>query len=253
MALPEEEIPLDQAALLIAAEADPSVDAAAQLSRLDEVAAQIGVADTEGVCRLLFETLGLRGDDQNYDDPRNSYLNQVLTRRLGIPISLAVLLIEIGRRCGVRLEGVGMPGHFLVRDPAQPTLLIDAFAGGRRLDHAACARLLRVSARPGLELGADMLAPVGSRAIVSRMLANLDHSFRRREDRDGLRWVNRLRAAIPGLPLAERIAVGDDLAMLGCYDEASTLLMEAAGGPGLSPEAAQALLVRARAVLAPLN
>jgi regulator of sirC expression with transglutaminase-like and TPR domain len=253
VALPEREIALDQAALLIAAEADPSVDESAQLSRLDEVAAQIGVADTERVCRLLFETLGIQGDDQTYDDPRNSYLNQVLNRRRGIPISLSVLLIEIGRRCGVRLEGVGMPGHFLVRDPSAPNLLIDPFAGGRRLDHRDCARLLRASVGPDLELQASMLTAVGPRSILSRMLANLEHSFRRRDDRDGMRWVTSLRVVIPGLPLAERVALSDTLALLGCYDEAAALLKEAANGPGVSAEAARALRVRARAVLAPLN
>ena len=82
------------------------------------MAAQIGPADTGEVCRFVFETLGVRGDLQTYDDPRNSYLDQVLDRRLGIPISISVLLMEIGRRCGVPLEGVGMPGHFLLRDPA---------------------------------------------------------------------------------------------------------------------------------------
>ena len=120
MERPERNLPLDEAALVIAAVADPNLDVPAQLSRLDDVAAQIGTADTERVCRWLFETLHLKGDHQSYDDPRNSYLHQILDRRLGIPISLSVLLIEIGRRCGVNLEGVGMPGHFLVQGSQLP-------------------------------------------------------------------------------------------------------------------------------------
>jgi regulator of sirC expression with transglutaminase-like and TPR domain len=147
------------------------------------------------VCRFVFETLGVRGDQKTYDDPRNSYLDQVLDRRLGIPISISVLVMEIGRRCGVALEGVGMPGHFLLRDPGQPDLLIDAFSGGRRLDHAACAELLRAVAGAEVQLLDGYLAPVGPRAIVVRMLANLDQSFRTRDDKEGLRWVTRCEPA----------------------------------------------------------
>jgi regulator of sirC expression with transglutaminase-like and TPR domain len=251
LARADEEIPLDEAALIIAGLGDPTLDEAAELSRLDNMAAQVGRADAEEVFRFVFETLGVTGDDQTYDDPQNSYLHRVLDRRLGIPISLSVLLIAIARRCGVALEGVGMPGHFLVRDPARPDVLIDAFSGGRRLTHADCARLLYDVA--GEELTDAMLASVGPRAIVARMLANLDRSFRRRRDHNGLRWVTRLRAAIPGLPLAERIAFAEDLAGLGCYDDAHTLLEELAGSPATSSEAARAIWALARGMLAPFN
>jgi regulator of sirC expression with transglutaminase-like and TPR domain len=253
MALSDDEIPLDEAALLIAAHADSNLDVAAQLERLDDLAVQIGPATTDRVCRHVFETLGLRGDDQTYDDPRNSYLDQVLNRRLGIPISLSVLLIEIGRRCGLDLEGVGMPGHFLVRDPHRPDLLIDSFAGGERLDHAACARLFHRVTGAKIELHREVLVPVGTRAIMARMLANLDHSFRRRQDRDGMRWVARLQLAIPGQPLADRVSLADRMAELGCYDDAAEILEELAQRPGTSGEAARALRVRARGLLAPFN
>ena len=254
MALPEEAIPLDEAALLVAAGADPGLDVSAQLARLDELASQQrGVADTEQVCHLVFKTLGLRGDTQTYDDPRNSYLHEVLDRRLGIPISLSVLLMEIGRRCGVALEGVGMPGHFLVRDPDRPDLLIDAFSGGRRMDHVECARLIHAVTGQAIELSGDTLATVGNRAILARMLANLDHSFRRRSDRNGVRWVTGLRAAIPGLSMADRMALADGLAGLGCYEEAAAHLEEMARAPGMSPEDAHTLRTRARELLAPFN
>jgi regulator of sirC expression with transglutaminase-like and TPR domain len=254
MALPEEAIPLDEAALLIAAEADPGLDVSTQLARLDELASRVlGVADTEQVCDLVFKKLGLRGDTQTYDDPRNSYLHEVLDRRLGIPISLSVLLIEIGRRCGVALEGVGLPGHFLVRDPQRPDLLIDAFSVGRLLDRTECARLVHAVTGQPIELSGDMLATVGNRAILSRMLANLDHSFRRRSDRNGVRWVTGLRAAIPGLSMAERMALTDGLAGLGCYEEAAGHLEEMARSPGMSPADVHALRTRARELLAPFN
>jgi regulator of sirC expression with transglutaminase-like and TPR domain len=254
MALPEEALPLDEAALIIAAGADPGLDVSAELVRLDELASrQRGIADTEQVCHLVFTTLGLRGDTRTYDDPRNSYLHEVLDRRLGIPISLSVLLMEIGRRCGVALEGVGMPGHFLVRDPDRPDLLIDAFSGGRRLNHAECARLIHAVTGEAIELSGDMLATVGSRAILARMLANLDHSFRRRSDRNGVRWVTGLRAAIPGLSMAERMALTDGLAGLGCYEEAAGHLEEMARSPGMSPADVHALRTRARELVAPFN
>jgi regulator of sirC expression with transglutaminase-like and TPR domain len=253
MARPDDQIPLDEAALLIAAHADPGIDVGAQLARLDDLAARVAPADTDGLCHLVFDVLGLRGDGETYDDPRNSSLPQVLDRRLGIPITLSVLLIEIGRRRGVALEGVGMPGHFLVRDPARPELLIDAFSAGRRLDRDQCAGLLAALAGQPVELRADMLAAAGPRAILARMLANLDNSFRRRRDQSGRRWAARLEAAIPGLPASRQLALADSLAGLGCPTEAATLLEAVAGRPGVPPEAARSLRTRARGLSAPLN
>jgi regulator of sirC expression with transglutaminase-like and TPR domain len=253
VARPEEELPLDEAALLIAATADTAVDVSAELARLDHLAAQIGSVDTRALCRFVFGTLGVRGDRETYDDPRNSYLDQVLSRRLGIPITLSVLLMEVGRRCGVQLEGVGMPGHFLLRDPGEPDLLIDAFSGGRRLDHAACAELLRAVAGAEVQLLADYLAPVGPRSILARMLANLDHSFRRRDDREGIRRVTRLRAAIPGQSLTDRVALADTFAGLGDVGDAAALLEQMAHAPETPVEVARGLQARARGLLAPFN
>ena len=250
---PDGELPLDEAALIIAAHANPSLDVTAQLSRLDDVAAQVGSADTEGVCTMLFGDLGLRGDERTYDDPRNSYLDRVLDRRLGIPISLSVLLIEVGRRCGLTLEGVGMPGHFLVRDVGSPELLIDAFSGGRRLDHQGCQQLLRASTQTEEVLDDDMLARVGSRAIVTRMLANLHNSFVRRSDRPGLAWVTRLRAGIPGLPMGNQMELATQLAGFGLYDEAADLLETLASDPEVTTEVAGKLRTQACGVRANLN
>jgi regulator of sirC expression with transglutaminase-like and TPR domain len=253
MTRPDLEIPLDEAAMLIAAHANPALDVEAQLTRIDEAAAQLGPADTEQVCRLVFEKLAIRGDTATYDDPRNSYLDQVLDRRRGIPISISVLLIEIGRRCGVTLVGVGMPGHFLVRDPQRPELLIDAFSGGKRLNRDDCARLLGSVAGREVGLPDGLLASVGPRAILTRMLANLDQSFRRRSDMSGVRWAARLRAAIPGQPLADQVSLADGLADVGLYEDAAALLDAAARGPGISEEAAHALRGRARGLLARFN
>jgi regulator of sirC expression with transglutaminase-like and TPR domain len=249
----EDDIPLDEAALLIAAHADPRLDVPSQLVRLDEIAAPLGTADIDAVCFLVFGTLAIRGDIETYDDPQNSYLDKVLDRRLGMPISISVLLMEIGRRCAVPLVGVGMPGHFLVRDPDHPELLIDAFSGGKRLDRHACARMLHSLAGAEIDLPDDMLASVGTRAILARMLANLDHSFRRRGNTEGVRWVTRLRFAIPGQAPADHVALADGLAALGQFEDAAALLEESALNPGLSEETARALRGRARGLLARFN
>ena len=108
----EDKLPLDEAALLIAAHADPDLDVPAELRRLDGVATRVARADATAVCRVLFEELGLRGDRAGYDNPQNSYINRVLDRRLGIPISLSLLLIVVARRCGVELEASACPATF---------------------------------------------------------------------------------------------------------------------------------------------
>jgi regulator of sirC expression with transglutaminase-like and TPR domain len=215
---------LDEAALLIAAHANPALDVNAGLQRLDRVAGQVGTPDTAAVCQTLFGDIGLRGDRLTYDDPRNSYIDQVLARRRGIPISLSLVLIEIGRRCQVRLEGVGMPGHFLVRDPATPGLFIDAFEGGKRLDRSDCERLLQTLTGTRTELTPAMLATTGPRAILARMLANLDRSFERRADTPALSWVCTLRLGIPDLPAGDRVQLAGRLGSLARFHEAAQLL-----------------------------
>ncbi|HEX3565602.1 MAG TPA: transglutaminase-like domain-containing protein [Acidimicrobiales bacterium] len=247
------EVPLDEAALLIAAHADPTLDVAKELARLDDLASRADEDSTEGVRRLLFDKERLRGNRKHYDDPRNSFLDQVLDRRLGIPISLSVLLIEVGRRCGLTLEGVGMPGHFLVRDTASPDLLIDAFAGGQRLDHAACQRLLQAIGGPSITLVPTMLAPTGHRATLARMLANLDHIYRGRADVRSLLWVTRLRVSIPELSVAERASLANGLADLGCYSEAADLLDDLAADTAFDDEIVDRLRTRSTAVRARLN
>jgi regulator of sirC expression with transglutaminase-like and TPR domain len=250
MKLPEGSVPLDEAALLISARANSGLDIAAQLGRLDDLATQVGDADVSAVCRLLFQQLGLRGERERYDDPANSYIDQVLDRRRGIPISLSVLLIEIGRRCGVRLEAVGMPGHFLVRDPAVPGELIDAFDEGRRLDHAGCQRRLRAAMGAAAQLTPDMLATTGPWETLARMLANLDRSFEHRGDFASLAWVSDLRTKIPKTALADRTQLAGRLAALGRFDAAADVLestaIDASGSQARGQLLADASGLRAR-------
>src|SRR5256885_16075663 len=112
----EAALPLDEAGLLIAAHAKPELDVGEQLARFDALADRVGEPTLDGLRRLLFRDLGFAGNEDDYFDPRNSYLDDVLERRTGIPISLAVVMMEVGRRVGVPLSGVSMPGHFLVPD-----------------------------------------------------------------------------------------------------------------------------------------
>lgn len=244
-------MPLDEAALLISACAQPQLDVEAQLRRLDRLADGIGAADAATVCHLLFDELGLRGDRDGYDDPDNSYLDRVLDRRLGIPISLSVLLVEIGRRCGVRLEPVGMPGHFLVRDPAQPDVLLDPFERGHRLDRAGTEQLFRMATGHDSPLTPEMLATTGTHAILARMLANLDRSFERRRDRASLVWVCDLRLELPQAALGDRLQLAMRLGALGRFHVAASVLEEAA--TALPEQTRDRLLREALSLRARLN
>ena len=136
--------------------------------------------------RYLFDELGFAGNDQQYDDPRNSYLNEVFDRKLGIPISLAVVQIELMRRLGLPLDGVSFPGHFLVRLPVDDGILVmDPFNKGRPVS----AEELRERASPHLGGHApddvqliEILAPATHRMILARMLRNLNGLYLERAD-----------------------------------------------------------------------
>lgn len=179
---PDEEIDLGEAALLIAAEEHDVLDVGACLARLDALAAEVDrVAGgrqgdferLEALLQVLFRDYGLRGNVAEYYDPRNSLLDEVLERRLGIPISLAVVCIEVGRRAGVPLQGVGLPGHFLLRHARHPQVVMDPFDGGRFLTLDDCAAILERVSGGTLAFHPRLLRPVGRRQILLRMLCNL--------------------------------------------------------------------------------
>jgi regulator of sirC expression with transglutaminase-like and TPR domain len=247
---PEEALALDEAALLVAAHAAPGLDVADHLHRLDAVAGGVADASGEAVAALLFDRLGFRGNGEDYTDPRNSYLDQVLDRRLGIPISLAVLMMEVGRRAGVAFEGIGMPGHFLVRGDG---VLRDPFRLGRTLDVAACEALFRSVQGPTAPFSPALLSPVGPRAILARMLANLRHSYAERRDPAALAWVVRLRVAIPGVSPSELADLARLLAELGRFTEAARALDDLGASGALSPADAASIEARAAALRARLN
>jgi regulator of sirC expression with transglutaminase-like and TPR domain len=219
-------LPLDEAALLMAHHAEPDLDVSAQLHRLDGLADQVGERSDGGVVDLLFGRLGIRGNEADYTDPRNSFLDQVLDRGLGIPISLAVLTMEVGRRVGVTVEGVGMPGHFLVRCEG---IVRDPFRGGQVLDPGQVESLFRAVHGPAAPFTPAMLASTPPRAIMARMLANLRNSYAARSDPVALAWVATLMAAVPGVPPAEQVRLAGLLVEVGRFAEAGDVLDRLAG------------------------
>src|SRR5690348_12728698 len=150
MTLRDEEISLGRAALLIARTEYPALDEVAQLKRLDELAAALRapqenspLAKVDALNDLLFVRKNFSGNDQEYDDPRNSYLNDVLDRKLGIPITLSLVYLEVAKRRNIPLAGISFPGHFLVKYPTDMgDLIIDPYHRGAILTPADCTQLL---------------------------------------------------------------------------------------------------------------
>jgi len=240
----ERDVPLDEAALLIAAH-HHEVDVPAQLARFDDLASHAPPAP-DALATYLFVERGFAGNSVDYADPRNSFLDEVLDRRLGLPITLSVLMLEVGRRVGLSLDGIGMPGHFLVH--AGPDVFFDPFHGGERLDEDGCRE--RFSATQGDEAFLPAyLEPVGSHAILARMLANLVRSFAARDPVNAV-WTARLRLRVPGVSAAERREAAALLGTLGRFEEAAeelAAIAEELDGPAASRVERDAVAYRARA------
>lgn len=240
---------LDVGALAIAAGANPDLDADRWLRELDRLAD--GVDSLESLIYRLFVDRRFGGNTANYYDPRNSLLDQVLERRLGIPITLSVVCMEVGRRAGVPLEGVGMPGHFLVR-PLATNSYLDAFGGGRVLDLAGCEALFRSSTQAGPEVrfGAHLLTPTPRRTILARILENLRLVYRRLGRPADVEWVLRMRLALPGVSAEELVELGHALGLQGRPLDGARLLEDKAAD---WPQYAELLRNTARSLRAQLN
>ncbi len=181
-----EDFDLAEAALLIAQDAQPDVDVMASLHRLEALAATVRTRlpedpDTATIIdqlnELLFREEKLSGNTTDYYDPRNSFLNEVLDRKTGIPITLSVIYLEVGRRLGLPLVGVGFPGHFLVKcESPGEEIVLDPFLGGMRLSREQLAQKLREmygDGNPFLSQIPQLLTPASKREILIRMLRNL--------------------------------------------------------------------------------
>ena len=179
----DEDIDLTRAALLIARTEYPDLDIESYVARVDELADRVSaiVPDLDSqrtiaaLNRVLFDQAGLRGNRDDYYDPRNSFLNHVLDRGLGIPITLSIVYMEVARRTGLLLAGVGMPGHFLLKhfgDGGQE-LLIDCFNRGDILSRQDCQTRLDEIYSGEMTLRPEFLHPISRQQILTRMLNNL--------------------------------------------------------------------------------
>ena len=204
-------VTLDVAALELATIEFPKLDFEAWLFRLDHLAEQVrarlapggsGLDFIESLNELLFDTLQYRGNHDDYYDPRNSCLNSVLSRRLGIPISLSVLYMELGRRLGRSFSGVGLPGHFIVAyQDAEARYWVDPFHRGRILNFEDCCALASETAGVDVRQNPQVLAAVSNRYILVRMLGNLKAIYLRGRALDKARQVlDLLIHALPDQP-----------------------------------------------------
>jgi len=201
--------PLDGLALALAAQLRDGVDAAAALARLDELGDRLAerlaatppvpAEEARACAALLAGELGFTGDADDYDHPDNSMLDVVLERRRGLPILLSVVYVEVARRAGVDLAGIGLPGHFVVGHVgATPPILLDPFNQGAPIEETPAEALLRPWTAP---------------QIAMRMLNNLVAGFRRRGDLGGAIRAARMRLALPGTD-RERTALRTELRSL---------------------------------------
>ena len=201
-------------ALLVASTDDPNVDIDGCCDNLDRMAeaartrmpSDAGpLEELNAITDLLFSVIGFAGNRDDYYDPNNSYLHQVLQRRLGIPITLSLLCVEVGRRAGVPVLGIGMPGHFLIRHRDEENYFVDAFNGGLLMNRDECGAVLRQAAGEDARLEESHLNPVTPREILARILRNLKAIFWDREDFDRcITTIGALMAVLPDRPEEQR-------------------------------------------------
>jgi regulator of sirC expression with transglutaminase-like and TPR domain len=182
---------VEDVAILIAKEANPLMDERAMRRGLDGLGAEVLIRrglrstperDGRILAELLFEELGFEGERDGYHNPHNSYLDKVMIRRKGIPISLSVLTMAVGERAGMKVEGVGFPGHFLVRVGGQEGVYQDPFHGGELLDGRGLRKLAARFLGAEMALHPSYLEPVDCVTMTIRMLANLKNAHRRQGD-----------------------------------------------------------------------
>lgn len=244
---PDEKISLIEAALLIACNEYPELDVSDYLQRFNHMTDElhervIGCRSTEDIVlalnEYLFDELAFTGNLSNFNDPKNSFLNDVLDRKLGIPISLSVIYIELGRRIGLSVSGVSFPGHFLVKiSMTEGELVIDPFSKGVSLGEKELEeRLEQISkSQKGNWTLSEMLKPASNKQILSRMLRNLKNIYLETEAYErALDMVNFALLIFPGeaAEIRDRAFIYDQM---NCYraaieDYQDYLMLTPAGG-----------------------
>lgn len=227
-------VPLGEACFVLAAQLGHPVPIEEGLASLEALtddtaaatAAAHGIVDLDGVVEHLFTTLGFRGDADVYYEARNSMLPDVLRRRVGIPISLGIVLIEVAQRLDIGATGVGMPGHFLVGDGAVPTRWVDAFDHGRWLDRAGAEQRFRAVHGQDATFDPAFLAPTPRPQILARVLANLAGIYRTLGDPTRLLRSLEMRCDIPGVGQAPRpqVELAEAYVAVGRIDAAVDVL-----------------------------
>lgn len=194
---------LDEAFLIISAALGRRIDIVEYLVRIDDLASGVPSPTLEGISRHLFSgPHAFVGNSTNFYEPENSYFDSVIDRRCGIPITLSVLMIEVARRLGVSLTGVGMPGHFLVGSESPlgrvPRTFVDPFHGGRILDLDGCRELFAKMTVSSM-FDERYLAAIHPIAILDRALNNLRAIFVGADDMAKVHTIMALRSKLPGL------------------------------------------------------
>ena len=249
----KEPIDLARGALAIAREEYPELDEDRYLARFDELAALVqrgmpaGASPERRVGRLnsvLFHELGFDGNREDYYDPKNSFLNEVLDRRTGIPLTLCILYMEVGRRCGLQIDGVGFPGHFLCKVNLEDgELVVDPFQKGHLLGLDEIKKRLHAAVGDRVQFDARVLRAARPREILVRMLQNLRTVYEQKND------------LVRALSAVDRLLLLSPHNVRGLRDRAG--ICEKLGGPQaaatdlekvleLDPQAADAAALRAR-------
>ncbi len=192
----EEDCGLAETALAIASGEAPGLDVDRYLGQLEGFAAEVrqrrrtkmpastrALVDITALNEVLFGVHGFAGDREEYFNPENSLLHRVLDRRRGMPITLAIVYVDVARRAGIPMEGVGFPGHFLVKHTGVvPGLIIDVFAGGAIMSDDDCQALLGSLHGPEVRFHRSQLSTTNRLGIVTRVLRNLKSAYVREED-----------------------------------------------------------------------
>lgn len=213
--LPDDQINLERVALFLAQEAYPDLDIDAYIQMLDTMAAAVSkrlpletypLKIIKTINQYLYEDLNFYGNTIDYYDPRNSFLNEVMDRRTGIPITLSLVYLAIAKRLNFPMVGVGMPGHFIIRPVVnEMEVFVDAFHQGEILFTADCAeRLAQIYQRP-ITIRSHDLEAVNGRAFLARMLTNLKMIYLNQGDiQAALAAIDRILLLFPDLPLERR-------------------------------------------------
>jgi regulator of sirC expression with transglutaminase-like and TPR domain len=246
----DEQINLAEATLLIAAEDYPRLDIGLYIEKLDRFGDLVRERVSQShnpldilsaINATLFGELGFRGNVEHYYDPRNSFLNQVIDRRTGIPITLTVVYMEVARRVGLHVEGIGMPGHFIAKLATENgDMFIDAFNGGRLFGEVGCADLLAGMSGGRTMLQPEHMAAVTKKQMLSRMLTNLLGIYAASDHYRALAAIERLLLINPDSPQHVR----DRGLLLATLGQATSAIAELGRYLMLAPDAPDADSIR---------